>query len=85
MDGLWYDLCSCVVRFLQAHLRHRAQALLAKGAAAAQRIFAAETPVAFLYHARGLQGMNRRLLGVRMDLRGELPTVHDWSVTEEPR
>ena len=54
-------------------------------AAAAQRIFAAETPVAFLYHARGLQGMNRRLLGVRMDLRGELPTVHDWSVAEEAR
>jgi peptide/nickel transport system substrate-binding protein len=53
--------------------------------AEAQRIFAAETPVAFLYHARGLQGMSRRLLGVRMDLRGELPTVHDWSVSEERR
>jgi peptide/nickel transport system substrate-binding protein len=51
--------------------------------AAAQAVFAAQTPVAFLYHARGLQGMNRRLLGVRMDLRGELPTIHDWSVTEE--
>lgn len=49
--------------------------------AAAQRIFDDEEPVAFLYHARGLQGMNRRLTGVRMDLRGELPTVHDWSVT----
>ncbi len=49
--------------------------------AAAQRIFADGVPVAFLYHARGLQGMNRRLTGVRMDLRGELPTVHDWSVS----
>jgi peptide/nickel transport system substrate-binding protein len=47
--------------------------------AAAQRRFAAETPVAFLYHARGLQGMSRRLGGVRMDLRGELPTIHDWT------
>jgi peptide/nickel transport system substrate-binding protein len=51
---------------------------------AAQHIFADEVPVAFLYHARGLQGMNRRLTGVRMDLRGELPTVHDWSVEAVP-
>ncbi len=48
---------------------------------AAQRMFADSVPVAFLYHARGLQGMNRRLQGVRMDLRGELVTVHDWWVT----
>ncbi|HJR16326.1 MAG TPA: ABC transporter substrate-binding protein [Gemmatimonadales bacterium] len=45
---------------------------------AAQRLFADSTPVAFLYHSRGLQGMNRRVRGVTMDLRGELPTVHDW-------
>ena len=48
--------------------------------AAAQRLFADSIPVAFLYHARGLQGMNRRVHGVTMDLRGELPTVHDWWV-----
>jgi peptide/nickel transport system substrate-binding protein len=48
--------------------------------AAAQRFFADSVPVAFLYHARGLQGMNRRVRGVTMDLRGELPTVHDWWV-----
>jgi peptide/nickel transport system substrate-binding protein len=48
--------------------------------AAAQRLFADSVPVAFLYHSRGLQGMNRRVGGVTMDLRGELPTVHDWSV-----
>jgi peptide/nickel transport system substrate-binding protein len=48
--------------------------------AAAQRMFADSTPVAFLYHSRGLQGMNRRVHGVTMDLRGELPTVHDWWV-----
>jgi peptide/nickel transport system substrate-binding protein len=47
---------------------------------AAQRFFADSVPVAFLYHARGLQGMNRRVRGVVMDLRGELPTVHDWWV-----
>jgi peptide/nickel transport system substrate-binding protein len=50
----------------------------------AQRTFAREVPVAFLYHARGLQGMSRRLQGVRMDLRGELPTVHDWWVAGSP-
>jgi len=48
--------------------------------ASAQRLFADSMPVAFLYHARGLQGMNRRVHGVTMDLRGELPTVHDWWV-----
>jgi peptide/nickel transport system substrate-binding protein len=47
---------------------------------AAQRLFADSIPAAFLYHSRGLQGMNRRVRGVRMDLRGELPTVHDWWV-----
>lgn len=48
--------------------------------AATQRLFGDSLPVAFLYHARGLQGMNRRVRGVVMDLRGELPTVHDWWV-----
>lgn len=51
--------------------------------AAAQRMFADSLPVAFLYHARGLQGANRRVHGVTMDLRGELPTVHDWWVARE--
>ena len=49
---------------------------------AAQRMFADSMPVAFLYHSRGLQGMNRRVHGVTMDLRGELPTVHDWWVAQ---
>ena len=48
--------------------------------AAAQQMFADSLPVVVLYHARGLQGMNRRVRGVTMDLRGELPTVHDWWV-----
>jgi len=46
--------------------------------ALAQRMFRDSLPVAFLYHARGLQAMNRRVHGVRMDLRGELPTVAAW-------
>jgi peptide/nickel transport system substrate-binding protein len=45
-------------------------------------MFADSAPAAFLYHSRGLQGMNRRVHGVTMDLRGELPTVHDWWVAE---
>ncbi len=46
--------------------------------AAAQRFFTDSMPVAFLYHAAGLQGANRRVKGVEMDLRGELPTVQRW-------
>jgi peptide/nickel transport system substrate-binding protein len=45
-----------------------------------QRELAAQMPVAWIYHARGLQGMSRRLHGVRMDLRGELATVTEWRV-----
>jgi peptide/nickel transport system substrate-binding protein len=48
---------------------------------AAQRVFADSMPAAFLYHSRGLQGMNRRVRGVTMDLRGELPTVQDWFIS----
>jgi peptide/nickel transport system substrate-binding protein len=48
--------------------------------AAAQRFFADSVPVAFLYHAAGLQGANRRVQGVEMDLRGELPSVQQWWV-----
>jgi peptide/nickel transport system substrate-binding protein len=50
--------------------------------AAAQRMFADSLPVAFLYHPRGLQGVNRRVRGVMMDLRGELPTVQHWWVAQ---
>jgi peptide/nickel transport system substrate-binding protein len=47
---------------------------------AAQRVFAEQLPVVWLYHARGVQGMNQRVHGVRMDMRGELPTVAGWQV-----
>ncbi|MGH7592822.1 MAG: ABC transporter substrate-binding protein, partial [Gemmatimonadales bacterium] len=43
-------------------------------------LVADSVPAAFLYHARGLQGMNRRVHGVHMDVRGEFATLHDWHV-----
>ena len=45
---------------------------------AAQRLFADRLPVAWLYHARGVSGMNRRVRGVTMDMRGELVSVARW-------
>lgn len=38
------------------------------------------SPATWLYHSRGVQGVTRRLQGARMDLRGELVTLHDWSL-----
>ena len=37
-------------------------------------------PATWLYHSRGVQGVARRVQGVTMDLRGELVTVHDWTL-----
>jgi peptide/nickel transport system substrate-binding protein len=37
-------------------------------------------PAVFLYHARGVQGVNRRVEGITMDLRGELVTLPRWTV-----
>jgi peptide/nickel transport system substrate-binding protein len=37
-------------------------------------------PAAWLYHSRGLQGIARRMQGVRMDLRGELVSLATWTV-----
>lgn len=45
---------------------------------AVQRALESEEPVAWVYHSRGVQGVSARLRGLRMDLRGELVTVHDW-------
>jgi peptide/nickel transport system substrate-binding protein len=44
------------------------------------RFFRDSLPVAFLYHSRGLQGVNRRVHGVELGLRGELASVSRWSV-----
>ncbi len=46
---------------------------------AVQRELARALPAVWVYHSRGIQGLSRRLRGVRMDLRGELVTLHDWS------
>ena len=47
---------------------------------AAQHLFARELPIVWLYHTRGVQAMNSRVHGVRMDMRGELPTIAAWRV-----
>jgi peptide/nickel transport system substrate-binding protein len=45
---------------------------------AVQQALARETPVSWIYHARGVQGLSRRLQQVRMDLRGEMATLVEW-------
>ena len=47
---------------------------------AAERELADSMPVAWIYHARGVQGASRRLQAVTMDLRGELVTLSSWFV-----
>jgi peptide/nickel transport system substrate-binding protein len=47
---------------------------------AVERELDASMPVAWIYHARGVQGASRRLQGVTMDLRGELATLASWYV-----
>lgn len=47
----------------------------------AQRVLGEVHPVIWLYHARGVNGMNRRVHGVCMDARGELPTLASWTTT----
>lgn len=61
------------------------RALDAGDVAQVQRIVAEDVPIAFLYHARGVQGLRTRLGGVRMDLRGELPTLAQWHLVPEAR
>ncbi|UCG87286.1 MAG: peptide ABC transporter substrate-binding protein [Gemmatimonadota bacterium] len=46
----------------------------------AQRILARDIPTTWLYHARGLQGANRRITNVVIDLRGELATICEWGL-----
>jgi peptide/nickel transport system substrate-binding protein len=47
-----------------------------------ERLLVADRPVVFIYHARGVQGVTRRLARAVMDLRGELPTVTQWALAE---
>jgi len=46
----------------------------------AQRVLARDRPVSWLYHSRGLQGVNRRVGNVTIDLRGELANVARWTL-----
>ena len=46
------------------------------------RLIQDSLPAVFLYHARGVQGMNRRVHGVQMDLRGELVSLSQWWVDQ---
>jgi peptide/nickel transport system substrate-binding protein len=43
-----------------------------------QTELAASVPVAWVYHSRGVQGVQSNLHNVVMDLRGELPTIARW-------
>ena len=43
-----------------------------------QRLLADSTPVAWIYHSRGVQGVSARLAGVQMDLRGEMVSLVRW-------
>ena len=55
----------------------------ARGAwTAVQQHLDSAAPAAWVYHARGVQGVARRLRGVAMDLRGEMPTLSDWHVAD---
>jgi peptide/nickel transport system substrate-binding protein len=53
--------------------------------AAVQRLVNRDLPVTFLYHARGLQGVSRRVQGVVMDVRGELASVQRWRLAAADR
>lgn len=44
----------------------------------------ADMPVAWLYHARGVQGLSANLTNVDMDLRGELASVTQWQRRARP-
>lgn len=46
--------------------------------AAIQDELARDLPMSWIYHARGVQGVSRRLDEVHMDLRGEMATLRDW-------
>lgn len=49
-----------------------------------QSELARQTPVSWLYHSRGVQGMSARMRNVTMDLRGELVTVARWTTGAAP-
>jgi peptide/nickel transport system substrate-binding protein len=70
------DLDAAFAATRQATTRDRARAAWAD----VQRMLARDMPIVWIYHARGVQGLSSRLRNVRMDLRGEMPTVSVWDV-----
>ncbi len=50
-----------------------------------QEDLARDVPAVWVYHARGLQGVSRRMSNVRMDLRGELASLVQWTIAPNPR
>jgi peptide/nickel transport system substrate-binding protein len=48
---------------------------------AVQQELALQVPASWVYHSRGLQGVSARMRNVTMDLRGELASVAQWSVS----
>jgi peptide/nickel transport system substrate-binding protein len=49
----------------------------------AQRILSRDLPVTWLYHARGVQGVNARVAGIDLDVRGELAGVANWWIVDQ--
>jgi peptide/nickel transport system substrate-binding protein len=49
----------------------------------AQRTLSQDLPATWLYHARGVQGVNRRIRGIDLDIRGELAGVANWWIADE--
>lgn len=64
--------------------RARTDAERADAWRAVQRALDADMPVAWIYHSRGIQGLSARLRNVRMDLRGEMPTLAQWEIAPSP-
>ncbi len=80
LDYAGYHTPELDARFAAVYAATSPDALDAAWRAVQEALFAA-TPVAWLYHARGIQGISRRLQEVRMDLRGELVTLTHWRLT----
>lgn len=77
LDYTGYHTAALDARFAAVYAA-TSQDALAAAWRSVQEELAAATPVAWLYHARGVQGVSRRLLDVEMDLRGELVTLARW-------
>lgn len=71
---------------LFAHTRTAAtRAAAATAWRGVQAELASDVPAAWIYHSRGVQGVARRMQNVRMDLRGELTSVAQWTVAPSTR